>query len=1327
MNETTLPPSPNWYLSNIFACSFNGTVAWGARNVIVVVKPTTTGQESNNTLQYSIIKHAHKTKVTCVAFTPRFGEVNSNFIASTGDDNTIKIWNSETSNIANTYILKSEVQAIGIDWSYKDPFVIYSASSDGCVLSWNSRFDTVSVISLGKVAPTCLSSCPHDQYLVAVGSKSGLVYIVNFQGKGTIVYKLRGHDTEVVSLSWCPLENNVISGNMNKDLLLASGGRDRSVFIWRAGGDGRYEMTISLPATPLDLHHHRTKSTSSGSNWTVVHWMEPKLLLTNSHWGELISWDLSTISKHKPISKLIHACHGTGLFCISHVPIIQENLVENWRMKQRFTIWTVGQDRRVVCCNINENNVEIVHDIFTQSGYVYCIAACPLDTSRVAFGVGDAMLRVWNLSEAHNTTFDITVFWQKIKGKIRTISWHPEKENLLAYATEEGRIGMFNTNTNKPPTLYRQYHRNIVYTIGWGPNPDNKQYVLYSCAEGELVYYDAEKPNQEPKSVLKKECTEFSWKPDLSCLAVGFENGLISFCDNKFKTFGTAKFSSKMLHCLVWHPESTTTDLTFSPLKNYLAAAFESRTIVIFDLTNLMDHFTKLQDPTNNNEKENSDIYEVNEVVATLTGHIHNVVCLAWSPYISGHLISGSYDGIAQVWNVETQELIATYTGHSGPVLCCMWSPLNSNFIITGSADFTVRIWKVDSNVPQELTHQKASKKSEKKQIKANKVTDTSVKNNITNLTNTPLECSDVSQTTQKSKTVPVKEAKKKKSERTTYFTKNINITNNKTLVLDTLLNVVKTIKSEENPSIEGSLKDDSCYIIPLLFSKHDDFVQFLTNEKHDHTEKGKYDLVTQMDMWSDNLKQNLEEAAKEKRLSDFHVSLSASLSMKTWREMCELYAYQLVTQGNPHKAVSYLLCIHKTYKAIEVFQDANLYKEAYALARCKLEPDDPILTNVLQNWAKYNVNVGQFEEAAFIYAKLGDFSEVTKYLTRRKDPATLITAAEIALVCNDDTLSKSIAKQALIIALENSEYDAARNIISKFPYLKYEEVHLITLEKLEQIIKEDLNFDMVQTWIDGNSNYGLLQSLENICGDCSCYYTDLCQNRPLTTLTSEQMLWLTVSHEFALAISSTEKKQKLKHIVTGLHTVTQYETLNRKTCENQYTFLIKIVIKLDIKNLMEEESIYAKTDYPVSTSLRAYLCYAVLNWLVYNLENEVPSDKAQPYINLIENLLDDALNKQTMKHWTMKSEINKLENQITSILDKASDEDKDNQDTKSLIEELSTLKIEKDQVLNDLVYVPNPVMTYSKANELCSKLVDEAIKNQFFEILSMLWKNASL
>lgn len=103
MNEVTLPPSPNWYLSNILACSFNGTIAWGARNIIVIGKLN----ENDKILQYSFIKHCHKSKVTCLAFTPQFEEVNANLIASAGDDNTIKIWNSETLSVTYTYLLEN--------------------------------------------------------------------------------------------------------------------------------------------------------------------------------------------------------------------------------------------------------------------------------------------------------------------------------------------------------------------------------------------------------------------------------------------------------------------------------------------------------------------------------------------------------------------------------------------------------------------------------------------------------------------------------------------------------------------------------------------------------------------------------------------------------------------------------------------------------------------------------------------------------------------------------------------------------------------------------------------------------------------------------------------------------------------------------------------------------------------------------------------------------------------------------------------------------------------------------------------------------------------
>lgn len=107
----------------------------------------------------------------------------------------------------------------------------------------------------------------------------------------------------------------------------------RSVFIWRAGRDGRYETVINMPNVPLVSISHKGKlntltATGTGT-WISVCWIEPKVLLTSSLWGELLSWDLST-NKTKPTCKLFHTYHNRGLFCIAAVPK-NDTISNNWR------------------------------------------------------------------------------------------------------------------------------------------------------------------------------------------------------------------------------------------------------------------------------------------------------------------------------------------------------------------------------------------------------------------------------------------------------------------------------------------------------------------------------------------------------------------------------------------------------------------------------------------------------------------------------------------------------------------------------------------------------------------------------------------------------------------------------------------------------------------------------------------------------------------------------------------------------------------------------------------------------------------------------------
>lgn len=97
----------------------------------------------------------------------------------------------------------------------------------------------------------------------------------------------------------------------------------RSVFIWKAGTDGRCESVINLPKLPITSQlngsqPHKSKLGTTVGAWTTVYWAEPKVLLTSSLWGELLSWNLS-VDNGKKIKEyeLLHTYHNRGLFCIA--------------------------------------------------------------------------------------------------------------------------------------------------------------------------------------------------------------------------------------------------------------------------------------------------------------------------------------------------------------------------------------------------------------------------------------------------------------------------------------------------------------------------------------------------------------------------------------------------------------------------------------------------------------------------------------------------------------------------------------------------------------------------------------------------------------------------------------------------------------------------------------------------------------------------------------------------------------------------------------------------------------------------------------------------
>lgn len=77
-----------------------------------------------------------------------------------------------------------------------------------------------------------------------------------------------------------------------------------------------------------------------------------------------------------------------------------------------------------------------------------------------------------------------------------------------------------------------------------------------------------------------------------------------------------------------------------------------------------------------------------------LQAHQDSVYCVSFSPSTS-HLVSGSSDGTAVLWDGSTGEKLGSFKGHQLTVRSVCWSP-DGKFIATGSNDQRAVIWSLN-------------------------------------------------------------------------------------------------------------------------------------------------------------------------------------------------------------------------------------------------------------------------------------------------------------------------------------------------------------------------------------------------------------------------------------------------------------------------------------------------------------------------------------------------------------------------------------------------------------------------------------------------------
>ncbi|XP_070699947.1 gem-associated protein 5 [Pempheris klunzingeri] len=1093
MHERSLTASPNWYCSRCSDVNSSGLLGVGAKNIIYLIDVSASSCRVVGELV------GHKDLVSGFSFCQHAGQ--SHICVSSSTDGSVRYWDSDNKVLIKEHAAHQNSIA-ALHWSPVDKNLVVSGDEKGIVVChWHHTGDTASFFPEPRTI-FCLSCSPHTWSSVAVGYKDGMIVLIDVSKKGEVMHRLRGHDDEIHSLAWSSVANedalsrpedgeafSGVSAGDEGGCYLASGSKDQTVRIWSTA-KGKSVMTLKLPYVKK-----RGSAVDPGVKerlWLHVHWPKgrPTQLVSSCFSGELVMWDLTRTGKQR------WTLFGTSSEGQNHSRIIFNTSSVRLQDNRELLIST-SMDREIKCWDLS--SLDCCWTLPTLGGFVYALTFSPVGAGCLALGVGDNMIRVWNTLTSQNQ-YDTRSFWQGIKSKVTALAWHPKKEGSLSFGTDDGKVGIYDVFSNKPPQISSSYHRKTVYTLAWGPPVPPMSFgaaggklshSLYSCAgEGIILQHDPSKLSGEASDIDKlirdtnnikhklSPHTDLSWKPDGKVVAIGNEDGCIDvYQAPSLKLLCSIQQHHKIINTLRWHHDHS------SPpeLHCLLASGSSNATVYIHDLRSI------IEDPS-----ENPVV--LTEPYRRLCGHTGKITGMAWSPHHDARLVTASYDGTAQVWDVQQEATVSNYRGHVGYLLCVDWSPVDPDVIWTGGKDFTVQEWRVSKQAftkppkGKKMVDLKEKMKANSKQKRKNKKTlgaggstpvevngepDTGGQKAVTGQEVTgedeeedevsstsspipppaPYETQKKSFTAMKSKDKPDLNLLKKKKPRSMLPLSTSMDHRPKEELLQDCITLASVKHSNAPPA--GCVPGQGEHIHLGLFSDRPALYRMFETEEEGHVEAGHYDSVVYLRLWSGDVEGALQLATEKGELNDHLLSIAPMAGFEAWSRTVEAFVKQLCLQEQYLKAASHLLSVNKLYEAVDLLRSHKLYREAIALVKARLPADEPVLRELYTSWAAVLEKDGHFSAAAKCYLAAGSSFDAAKVVARKNDVSSLRTAATMARLSGEVALAQSLALRCAKDLAAAQDWVGAQEVLSSQDSLLGHRLHLCVAELLAVMLAD--------------------------------------------------------------------------------------------------------------------------------------------------------------------------------------------------------------------------------------------------------------------------------
>lgn len=291
-----------------------------------------------------------------------------------------------------------------------------------------------------------------------------------------------------------------------------------------------------------------------------------------------------------------------------------------------------------------------------------------------------------------------SLLWKGIAGKVLALAFHPQREGVLAFGTEEGRVGVYDVFA-QAHVVHDAQHNAPIMALCWRqlPGGSSTARLCSLAADGQLWEWRAAlEPSVASRAASERvaadaavqldeqlmsssttddgapgQITTVAWAPDGALLAVGRERGAMEVwrapgaIDTGWACVTRLWGHAKGITCVRWH----------------LAAARGARRLLSAAGDGTLCAYEVAPDGAAG-------------APVSVQAHRRGVQDAAWSPHADTLLATSSIDGTARVWDVASPAApLAVLRGHDGRVLALCWSALRGDVLFTGAEDQTVRGW----------------------------------------------------------------------------------------------------------------------------------------------------------------------------------------------------------------------------------------------------------------------------------------------------------------------------------------------------------------------------------------------------------------------------------------------------------------------------------------------------------------------------------------------------------------------------------------------------------------------------------------------------------